>query len=67
MYTRLPRFLTLVVFAAVMAVGASSFVVPVGACGGSQSNGSCKDAAPPALDWLARVRAIAATIDALIP
>jgi hypothetical protein len=65
MFTRSIRLAAIV---AVLTLGASSFIVPVvGACGGSQSSGSCKEATSPALDWLTRLRAIVSTLDALIP
>jgi hypothetical protein len=65
MTTRLARFTVLI---AVLALGASSFIAsPVGACGGSQTNGSCKEATPPAIDWTFGLRVIVSTLDALIP
>jgi hypothetical protein len=61
------RIVRLVVVASVLSLGFSAFVRPVGACGGSQGTGSCKEADQPALSLIARVRTLVSVFDVLIP
>jgi hypothetical protein len=60
------RIVRLVVVASVLSLGLSAFVRPVGACGGSQTNGTCREATA-ALSLVARVRTLVSVFDVLIP